>query len=220
MDGGLVMTEMTTMLTDYILGILAFAFGYILLRKSRGDHVISRLLWAYAFFFISLSTVVGGTYHGFRWQDNLGGLLWKISSISMCFTSLFMAASIVWANCVGKTRRAWVVIVGIKFLLFVGLVFVSDEFLLVIADYGLVMLAIFVVALVQTFRKTRPDAPWFVAGVVVSFIAAGVQVSGVSLYEYFNYNDLFHLIQMPALYLFLRGGLILTDNKKKGVQDS
>jgi len=214
------MTEPTTMLTDYVLGILAFAFGYAILRENRDDRAISRLLWAYAFLFLSFSTVVGGTYHGFRWQDNLGGLLWKITTLSMGLTSLFMTASIVWANCGGKTRRDWLVIVGIKFLLFAGLAMTSDDFLLVIADYGSAMFAILVIALVQTFRKTRPEAPWLAAGVGVSLIAAGVQASGVSLHEHFNHNDLFHLIQIPALYLFLRGGLLLTDHKEKGVQDS
>ena len=92
-------------------------------------------------------------------------------------------------------------------------------FLLVIADYGSAMFAILVIALIQTHRMTRPEAPWLAAGVGVSLIAAGVQASGVSLHEHFNHNDLFHLIQIPALYLFLRGGLLLTDFKEKDVQD-
>ena len=208
------------MLTDYVLGILAFAFGYAILRKNRDDRAISRSLWAYTFFFLSFSTVVGGTYHGFRWQDIFGDLLWKITTLSMGLTSFFMMASIVWANCGGKTRRDWLVIVGIKFLLFAGLAMTSDDFLLVIADYGSVMLVILFIALIQTVRRTRPESPWLAAGVGVSLIAAGVQASGISLHEHFNHNDLFHVIQIPALYLFLRGGLLLTDSKKKEIQHS
>ena len=164
--------------------------------------------------------MVGGTYHGFQWQDSFGDFLWKITSLSMGLTSLFMTASIVCANCTGKTRRDWLVIVGIKFLLFAGLAMTSDDFLLVIADYGSAMLVILVIALIQTFRKTRPEAPWLAAGVGVSLIAASAQASGISLHEHFNHNDIFHLIQIPALYLFLRGGLLLTDHKEKGNQKS
>jgi hypothetical protein len=196
------MTEPITMLTDYVLGILALAFGYAILRKNRVDGQISRSLWAYAFLSLSLSTLVGGTYHGFQWQDSFGDFLWKITSLSMGLTSLFMTASIVCANCRGKTRRDWLVIVGIKFLLFAGLAMTSDDFLLVIADYGSAMLVILVIALIQTFRKTRPEAPWLAAGVGVSLIAASAQASGISLHEHFNHNDIFHLIQIPALYLF------------------
>ena len=208
------------MLTDYVLGILAFAFGYAILRKNKIDGQISRSLWACAFLSLSLSTLVGGTYHGFQWQDSIGNLLWKITTLLMGFTSLFMTASVVYANCGRKTRRDWLVIVGIKFLLYLGLATISDDFLLVIADYGSAMLVILVIALIQTFRKTRPEAPWLAAGVGVSLIAAGVQASGMSLHEHFNHNDVFHLIQIPALYLFLRGGLLLTDHQEKAVQDS
>jgi len=213
------MTEPITMLTDYVLGILALAFGYTILRNNRVDGQTSRLLWAYAFLSLSLSTLVGGTYHGFQWQDSIGNLLWKITTLSMGFTSLFMTASIVCANCGGKTHRDWLVIVGIKFLIYVGLAMTSNDFLLVIGDYGSAMLAILGIAIVQTHSKTRPEAPWLATGVGVSLIAAGVQAKGISLHEHFNHNDLFHVIQIPALYLFLRGGLLLADHKEKDVQD-
>ena len=38
------MTEPITMLTDYVLGILALAFGYAILRKNRVEGQISRTL--------------------------------------------------------------------------------------------------------------------------------------------------------------------------------
>ena len=214
------MTEPITMLTDYVLGVLALAFGYGMLCKNRIDGQLARSLWAYAFLSLSLSALVGGTYHGFQWQDNHGDLLWKATTLSMGFTSLFMTASVVYANCGGRMRRSWLVIAGIKFLIYLGLVMTRDDFLLVIADYGSVMLAILVIALIQIFRRTRPEAPWLAAGVGVSLIAAGVQASDISLHERFNHNDLFHVIQIPALYLFLRGGLLLTDSKKKEIQNS
>ena len=214
------MTEPMTMLTDYVLGVLALAFGCGILRKDRIDGQVSRSLWAYAFLSLSLSALVGGTYHGFQWQEDVGDLLWKITTLLMGFTSLFMTASVVYANCGGRMRRSWLVIAGIKFLIYLGLVMTRDDFLLVIADYGSVMLAILVIALIQIFRRTRPEAPWLAAGVGVSLIAAGVQASGISLHERFNHNDLFHVIQIPALYLFLRGGLLLTDSKKKEIQNS
>jgi len=131
----------------------------------------------------------------------------------MGFTSLFMMSSIVWANCGGMTRLGWLVVVGIKFLFYLGLTVTIGGFLLVIADYGSAMLVILVITLVQTFRKTRPEAPWLAAGVGVSLVAASVHASGISLHEHFNHNDLFHTIQIPALYLFLRGSLLLTDHK-------
>ena len=110
------MTEPMTLLTDYALGLLALAFGYATLRKNRVDGSTSRSLWACAFLSLSLGALAGGTWHGFQWEESLGDSLWKTTTLSMGFTSLFMTASIVCANCGGKTRRDWLVIVGIKFM--------------------------------------------------------------------------------------------------------
>jgi hypothetical protein len=48
-----------------------------------------------------------------------------------------------------------------------------------------------------------------VAGVMVSFAAAGVQQSGFALHQHFNHNDLYHVIQMAGVYLLYRGGRLL-----------
>ncbi len=207
------MTEPMTMLTDYALGLLALTFGYATLRKNRVDGSTSRSLWACAFLSLSLGALAGGTWHGFQWEESLGDSLWKTTTLSMGFTSLFMTTAIVFANCGGKARKGWLALVGIKFLLYAGLSTISDDFRIVIADYGSAMLVILAIALVQTLRKSRPEAPWLATGVGVSLIASGIQASGISLHEHLNHNDLFHLVQMPALYLFLRGGILLQDRE-------
>ena len=50
-----------------------------------------------------------------------------------------------------------------------------------------------------------------VAGIMVAFVAAGVQVGEISLYEHFNHNDLYHLIQAVSFWLLYRAGLLLSD---------
>ncbi len=42
-------------------------------------------------------------------------------------------------------------------------------------------------------------------------LAALAQASGVALHRHFNHNDLYHVIQMAALYAFYRGGALLVD---------
>ena len=128
------MTEPITMLTDYVLCLLALAFGYVTLRKNKVDGSISRSLWACAFLSLSLGALAGGTWHGFQWQESLRDFLWKTTTLSMGFTSLFMATAIVFANCGGKARKGWLALVGIKFLLYAGLSTSSDDFRIVIAD--------------------------------------------------------------------------------------
>ena len=48
-------------------------------------------------------------------------------------------------------------------------------------------------------------------GVLVSFMAAAVQVNGVALHDHFTHNDLYHVIQTGGMYFFYRGALLLKD---------
>ena len=52
---------------------------------------------------------------------------------------------------------------------------------------------------------------WLIAGVLVSLVAGIVQARRLALHRQFNHNDLYHVIQMVALYAFYRGGALLVD---------
>ena len=52
---------------------------------------------------------------------------------------------------------------------------------------------------------------WLIAGVLVSLVAGIVQARRLALHRHFNHNDLYHVIQMAALYAFYRGGALLVD---------
>ncbi|MND00634.1 hypothetical protein D3C83_193220 [compost metagenome] len=54
--------------------------------------------------------------------------------------------------------------------------------------------------------------PWILAGVASSVAAALVQASGFALHEHFNHNDLYHLIQVGAMFALYRGARRLTDS--------
>ncbi|MDA0206862.1 MAG: hypothetical protein O3A53_16985 [Acidobacteria bacterium] len=88
---------------------------------------------------------------------------------------------------------------------------VRPEFSMAVYDYVPNMLAVLVMGLILKRRLRDPAGSWLAAGVVVSFLAAGVQLSGLTLAENFNHNDLYHVIQMIALVLFYRGASRLQD---------
>jgi hypothetical protein len=52
---------------------------------------------------------------------------------------------------------------------------------------------------------------WALAGIAVSATAAAMQLNRVTLHEYFNYNDLYHVIQIAGIALFFKGGKLLRD---------
>jgi hypothetical protein len=61
-------------------------------------------------------------------------------------------------------------------------------------------------------RARRDRASLFIVlGVITSVAGAVVQRSGFDLHRNFNHNDLFHVVQIGANYLFYRGALRLSD---------
>ncbi|MCP4201501.1 MAG: hypothetical protein GY769_06145, partial [bacterium] len=89
-----------------------------------------------------------------------------------------------------------------------------DGFEYVILEYLPAMVFVAVVALWRWIGHGWPGGPWVIAGILVSFAAAGVQASGFTLHRHFNHNDLYHVIQMVGFYLLYRAGALLADRSR------
>ena len=210
-------SEPMTMLTDYLVALLALPFGIATFHANAPHRHHSRALWACAFLTLALGALAGGTYHGFAWSPNLGASLWSLTALSLNLTALLMTATLVFTTCPakGKLRKTFLALATAKFLAFATLGVLLADFLLLLADYGSAMLLLLLASLLPAQRKTRPEANWLVAAILLSFLAGAAQASGLRLHTHFNHNDLFHLLQLPALLLFLRAGLLMEDQPEK-----
>ena len=170
-----------TVATDYLLAIAATIFGIRLWRAGARP-------WALAFFFTAAASLLGGTYHGLAWEP-----LWKPTVYAVGIASLFLLAGL---------GRGFAIFGALKFVVYATWMLSHDEFRYVIYDYGLTLLV------VGAFAAVKRNG-WIVAIIVVSVIAAAVQQSGLALHRHFNHNDLYHLIQIVALWMLCRGGLTL-----------
>jgi hypothetical protein len=184
------MNEPVTLVTDYILAIASAIFGVLLWRrKPPAPH----RLWALAFFFTAAGTFFGGTYHGFG-----GAAWWKATVYSIGLASLFLLA--------GATRnRAVRAIAVVGFAVYAIWMVNHDDFLFVIIDYGATLIAVTIVQIAAWMRDRAPSAPWVIGSVIVSIIAAVVQQAPIPFH-----NDVYHAIQLLALWLLYRGGTFMT----------
>jgi hypothetical protein len=183
--------EPMTLLTDYVLCVAALIFGARLWRRFR--------LWSLAFFCTAAGSFFGGTYHGFGpYLTPLAEVaLWQTTVLSLGLTSFFLLAG---------GGRLFAVIAVVKFIVFASWMITHDEFIWVIVDYGVAFLLIAVAQAVAWARSRAPSAPWFIGSVVVAVIAAAVQASRVTIHPKFNHNDLYHAIQLVALWMLFRAG--------------
>lgn len=211
--GTLRITEPMTMITDYVMGALAFVLAMRLLMDASAGRQLSGRLWAAALVMTAVAAFTGGTYHGFiQWMPGLAGrVLWKATLLATGLGSACLLAAALVASVGGQLRAALVALVIVKFLVYVWTIATRDQFVLVIADYGTALLAVLLAAWFIRPSGLSPAAWWITAGVAVAIVAGLIQWAHLAPHVHFNHNDLFHVVQMASLYLLYRGGLLLQD---------
>ena len=100
---------------------------------------------------------------------------------------------------------------AMKLVVFIVRVARQPEFRVAAADYGGALAILLAGAAYMAVRHRAPGMTWLIAGVLVSLVAGIVQARKLALHRHFNHNDLYHVIQMAALFAFYRGGALLVD---------
>ncbi|MCH8954293.1 hypothetical protein IIA28_03085 [candidate division KSB1 bacterium] len=206
-------TEPTTMLTDYLLGLFTVILAVRLFKLNENQQENSILLWAGALVATAIAAFLGGTSHGFalHFSDFAKTAIWKATVYSIGLASFFMLSGTLFAAVANPLRKLLLGLILLKFLVYAGWMVSHDEFKYVIFDYAPAMLGVVLLQLYAYSKWKHKSAVWLIAGVVISFAAAGVQMSGFTIHQHFNHNDLYHVIQMGANYLLYRGASLLKD---------
>ena len=172
------------LVTDYLLAVAALGFAVPLWRVHR--------MWGQAFVFTGVAAFLGGTYHAFAPEN---ALLWKAVVYSVGLASFFLLA--------GTGGRALRILATAKLIVYLIWMATHDEFVWVIADYGLTLLIVAAVHLIWRSSAT----PWVLSSIAVSIAGALVQQFRVTVHPFwFDFNDLYHVIQIVALRLLYRAG--------------
>jgi len=155
-------------------------------------------LWTIVFIFISLSALLGGIYHrsANALSDSARRNLWRVTVYVIAFASfalLYAAAASAFA---GSVLVIFVLLALVKLLISLGVLTFSDKFKPVMYDYGLSLL---VAAFIYGLYVGGVGSIWMISGIVLSLIASVVQSFDLKLSNYFNHNDIYHVIMAVAL---------------------
>lgn len=196
--------EPATLLTDMLLGALAAWLAWRLHRNPAAARPAVRW-WRLVLGLTALSAFVGGSYHGFApdFPTPVASAWWLVTLWIISLLSAGMAMTLLHELAPAGNQRLWRGLIGLKLALFAAVAVMQPVFVVVIIDYGLVMAAWAVAALV--LRRAWRD--WMLAGLGLSVIAALVQQLSWAPSPHFNHNDLYHVIQALALGAFYRAGL-------------
>jgi hypothetical protein len=206
-------TEPMTVATNAILAVLAFAFADRLADGSaaKGSSAVGWLgvaMWA-----TGIAALIGALAHGTdpARAAALRERFWRGALYTTGFIGAASVASVAFFAARGSARMALLALAAVKLVVFVHRVTRRPEFRIAAADYGGALAIVLVGAAYEMIRGGAPGMTWMIAGVLVSLVAGVVQARRFALHRQFNHNDLYHVIQMVALYAFYRGGALLVD---------
>jgi hypothetical protein len=206
-------TEPTTVVTNIAIALAAFYFTMRLGYTASAEGMRAAGALAGGLMGTAIAAVLGAVAHGIDplVDRALRARIWRASLHAMTLIGVGTIMSVAFFAARGPTRVAILVFAGLKFLWSNVAIARRPEFRVAAADYGGALAVLLAGAVYAWIRWSEPGASWLVGGVLLSLVAGIVQARRVGLHRHFNHNDLFHLIQLLALYLFYRGGALLVD---------
>ena len=206
-------TEPMTVATNVLIAAVAFVLTLRLGYYASAEGLKAAGAMAGALMGTAFASVLGAISHGIDplVDRALRRRMWRAAVHAMTLIGVGSIMCVAFFAARGQVRTAILVFAGLKFLWYNVAIARKPEFRVAAADYGGALAILFVGAVYAVIRWSEPGAPWLIAAILVTFVASVMQARRVGFHRHFNHNDLFHVIQLVALYLFYRGGLLLVD---------
>jgi len=217
------------MVTDYVIAVESFMIAVWLVQILLGQrqrHTRAAMgWWVAAFGLVGVAATLGGTCHGFTYylSNTVIRSLWTVMLFTLSFASFCMLVATVISTLPRQLQRWFLTGATIKSGIYLAWATIHDHFVYAIVDYLSAMLIVLLLqgwTLIRIWMRHRQlplkqtssqnsnqalkVAIWMVAGVLLSGLAVGIQGLQLTIAA-FNSNDLYHLVQIVALFLLYRG---------------
>jgi hypothetical protein len=206
-------TEPMTVATNAGLAVFAFVLAVRLAYRADAAGSDAAGWLAAGLLATGLAAIIGALAHGTdpARDEALRARFWRGALYATGFIGAATVASVAFFAARGSIRSAILVFAVMKLIVFIVRVARQPEFRVAAADYGAALAILLAGAAYEMIRRRASGMTWLIAGVLVSLVAGIVQARKLTLHRHFNNNDLYHVIQMAALYAFYRGGAMLVD---------
>ena len=199
-------TELTTAATNLPLGLVALAASISFYRLRGRNPWKARVWMAVSVSFLVVNILAAGA-HGLKLAEPAHFVVWTLIflGLGMMIAAVTLGAILdLWGE---RASRRMAPVMAVVASLFVLAMRASGQFLVFIGYEALFVGFALVVYgyLAVTRRLAGAGLLW--AGLLVSLLAALVQTTGaqVTIIWTFDYNGLYHLLQLPGLILMVFG---------------
>ena len=202
-----------TVFTNVVLGLIALWLAARLGYQSAAEGKAAAFAVAGALVATAISAFLGAIAHAAdpRTDAAVRQRFWRITLYATGLIGAATVASVAFFAVRGPARTAVLIVAGLKLLAYWASVTRRPEFRVAAADNAGALAVLFVAAVYVGWRFASPASPWLVGAVLVSLVAGVIQVRRIAVHRHFNHNDVYHVIQAIALFLFYRGGALLVD---------
>ena len=208
------LAEPGTPMTDWLLAAVTIWLAWRLFRMAWRLQDRAMALWSGAFLAVAASAALDGCSQASPTNDPmLAALTWTGTLVLANVASLLFLLSILHAYATGRVQAICAGLAVAKFALFGVCAAVNDDVRMVVYDGALTMLVVIALSAWGAWAGRMRSATWVLAGVLATMLAALFQHGRVSIHPQFTYSDLFHVVQMGAMYLLYRGGLLLRERE-------
>ncbi len=204
--------EQTTAVTDLILGISSFCC-FIILYRIRKTDLYKMKIWLWIFGLLVFNSLYGTAAHGIYFTETALYYIWlPLTFLLGIMISLFVTVVVYDYYGKEKSKKIMPYMIASAFLFFIASLFISKiistGFIVFIIFEGCAMLYA-LVAYIRHYKKCKlPSTLYLSAGILVTIIAALLQASRAIYFTIiwpFDYNSVYHFVQMIGMFLFTRG---------------
>ena len=194
-----------TAVTNFIVAGEMYFFAGLFFNRTHARFSAS-WLWAVSMLLMATNMMIGGIDHGFVENlfsvevDPLERINWTV--IGVMTLTVFAATARQYFK--PSVERILLILAAVQFVIYLVVMFMNEDFLVVIINYAPVLLLLLVCT---AFGLKNGTGRWsMVLGIVIAFIASGVQAADIDTFSPINNDGLYHIILFfGAIFLYLGG---------------
>jgi hypothetical protein len=201
--------EQTTAATDVIMAILALYVTLKVMKAGRETDWFKTRIWVWAFGLLSFASATGAIAHGLEMSRITNFILWQPLNLALGISiGLFVAGVVYDSRAFSLPRMLIPFMMMVAVLFYTVTVLIPNAFFVFIVYEAVAMFYALIIYISLATRKKLAGANWMAAGILVTIIAAviqSVETIKLNLIWEFDHNGLFHIVQMVALMILLKG---------------
>lgn len=202
---GIIFRDPVTALTNVLIAVTAW---WAFRRFRREDCTEGAYSWRWFFFFTGISSLVAVVVHGFSYytSEKTHLVIWIVMCLLQGFGITFAQRATILEYFPEKSKKVWLTVPVIQFVAFAGLLALYQNYNVAKVHIALGLLPLMFWNGYQHFSG-NPTGGGIALGIFVASITAFVHTFKISFGDWFNYNDISHVLLCVSIWLMCKGVL-------------